>query len=496
MPEIKVLVVDDEKELLDLMVRRLVRLGYEPDTAGDGRAASALIERTEYDLIVTDIYMPGVTGLGLLRHAKERDPHVQVVVVTGSATLENAIEALNEGAFAYLQKPFDHLSVFDNLVSRALDYRRLAMDNLRMAEIQRRRGDMLEDEVTQRLSQLRQRQKELLDLLGSLPDGVVVVEEGGRVVLSSPVAEKWLARELRSGEQHIQRFIEKVHDEWAEECVEIEIGAHALVLTAVELPSATEKKRKVVIIREVKKSSPDFHPQLAEPLETLKKGLAWLYQQRMDHGATELLIYLAKQVSDMEALIGRSLGSDDRAGTEPTDDHGAAVSALPVGAMGQAVEAQYAEEISSGQEADELSMDQQSSGPTEAEIHEAEPLTDEIISAPPEQEAASEWPTTPKRKMLRSLHRPTQPLDQTEEAGAADRDQGEGAPESKDEQAFDALIEMLDEDADESPLDVSIFEDGDDSHLNRLAEVTQPHSTSGQTPWPPQPPSENDEDEG
>jgi DNA-binding response OmpR family regulator len=493
MPEIKVLVADDEKELLDLMVRRLVRLGFEPDIAGDGRAALALIERTEYDLIVTDIYMPGVTGLRLLRQAKERDPHVQVIIVTGSATLENAIEALNEGAFAYLQKPFDHLSVFDNLVSRALDYRRLAMDNLRMAEIQRRRGDLLEDEVTQRLSQLRQRQKELLDLLGSLPDGVVVVEEGGRVVLSSPVAEKWLARELRSGEQRIQRFIEKVHDEWAEECVEIEVGAHALFLTAVELPSETEKKRKVVIIREVKRSSPGIQPRLAEPLETLKKGLAWLYQKRLDHGATELLIYLAKQVSDMEALIGGALGSNGRTGVDLADDRDATISELPAGSIEDAIEAQHVKEKFDVREAEERSLDQLNSGPPEVEHREEEPSDDEVI-APLEQEAASKRPTTPERKMLRSLHQRTKSLDRSEKGDVAEGVEEVGASESEQDQAFNSLIEMLDDEM-ESALDVSIFKDQDDGHLERLAEVTHPHSPSGQAPWPPPPPSDNDEDE-
>jgi len=161
------------------MCRRLGRMGLQVDRAEDGRAALEMIKRAGYDLILTDIYMPGATGLDIIRLAKENDPHVQVVVVTGSATLDNAVEALNMGAFSYLTKPFDHLSVFDNAVSRALEFRHLALDNLRMAEIQRRRGGLLEDEVTERVRLLRTRQPELQDLLACLPDGVVILEEGG-----------------------------------------------------------------------------------------------------------------------------------------------------------------------------------------------------------------------------------------------------------------------------------------------------------------------------
>jgi DNA-binding NtrC family response regulator len=76
-----------------------------------------MVQTTAYDLILTDIYMPeGPASRSCT--AKENDPHVQVIVVTGSATLDNAVEALNMGAFSYLSKPFDHMSVFDNAVSR------------------------------------------------------------------------------------------------------------------------------------------------------------------------------------------------------------------------------------------------------------------------------------------------------------------------------------------------------------------------------------------
>ncbi|UCF61367.1 MAG: response regulator, partial [Anaerolineaceae bacterium] len=307
--EFKILVVDDDESMLDLMTLRFNKMGLKVERANDGRMAQKAIEQTTFDLIVTDIYMPGGTGLSLLRKAKEQDPHTQVIVVTAGATLENAIEALNNGAFAYLTKPFDHVSVFDNVVSRALEFRRLVLDNQRMAEIQRRRGDMLEDEVTERVQQLRERQRELLDLLSTLPDGVVVVEEGGRVVLSSPVAEKWLSRELRMAGQPIQRFIETVHDEWAEEEAQAEIGEHTLRLTAADLPTeGEEKKRKVVVIHEVEELPPGLTPQLSDPLARLKQGLAWLYKQKMGTAVLDVLKQLAVQINELERLSAQPDG--------------------------------------------------------------------------------------------------------------------------------------------------------------------------------------------
>jgi DNA-binding response OmpR family regulator len=304
MPDFRVLVADDDPQLLELMERRLKKLGLEPDRAIDGRAAKVLLENNKYDLIVTDIYMPHGTGLELLRLAKDQDPHIQVVVVTAAATLDNAVNALNEGAFGYMSKPFDHISVFDNMVSRAVEFRQLILDNQRMAAAQRRRGDILEDEVTSRVDQLRQRQRELIDLLSALPEGVVVVEEGGRVILSSPVAEKWLAQELRSGGQPIQRFIETAHDEFAETEVDVEIGSDIVQLSAVDLPTQGEKLRKVVIIREVDYGSIDTGERLRDSLTNLKKGVTWLFRHNEEDESAELIEYLLKQVSDLERMTG------------------------------------------------------------------------------------------------------------------------------------------------------------------------------------------------
>lgn len=296
-----VLAVDDDPSLLKLMVRRLDKLGLQIEQASDGRSAMELIENNSYDLVVTDIYMPGVTGLELLKQAKERDQHTQVIVVTAAATMENAVEALNNGAFAYLTKPFDHMTVFDNVVSRALDYRRLMLDNLRMAEIQRRRGDMLEEEVTERVIQLQKWRRETLDLIACLPDGVVVVEPGGRIIMTNPKADHWLAMDEEDGDRPLHKYLETVHEEWTAAEWEVELGEIDLILFSSDLPDQNGKERKVVVMRYDEAGSK--FPDITDSLVELKHGLAWLYNQDVDDRILGRVALMAKLVADLEEIV-------------------------------------------------------------------------------------------------------------------------------------------------------------------------------------------------
>ncbi len=306
--EMRVLVADDEPSMLDLMIRRLVKMGITPDKASDGGTAQALIEQNDYDVIITDIYMPEVTGLELLHIAKERDPNVQVVVATAAATIDNAVDALNNGAFGYLTKPFDHLSVFDKVVTRAMEFRRLLLDNERMAEVQKRRGDMLEEEVTQRIRQLRDRQRDLLNLLTALPLGVTVVEEGGRVVMSNPQAERWLAEEKEADEQPIRAFMASVHETDSEPSIEVVIAGRTIRLTAVDILHGTPKKQKVVIIGEMEHEEEGISQgtMVEEAVDRLNDGLMWLAGQPMEAKANNVVKGLVREI----VSLGRMMGLD------------------------------------------------------------------------------------------------------------------------------------------------------------------------------------------
>ena len=301
MADLRILLCDDDPDLLGLLTRRLEKMGLQHDVAADGRLAISLVEKNSYDVIVTDIYMPEATGLEVLQFAKQRDPDIQVVIITSSATLDNAIDALNHGAFGYLTKPFDHLIVFDNMVSRAAEYRHLLVANKHKAEAQKRRGDMLEDEVAQRVQQIQKKQKGLLDLLGSLPDGILVVEEGGKVVLSSPVGERWLARDAKAEQQPIHKFISQVNAPAAERNGKARVEDRDLQLIAVDFPAEGNLRRKAVIIREIESDALGAGSLVTETVMGIKKGLAALYKQGV---GTEAVLNLANQFAVLEQLAG------------------------------------------------------------------------------------------------------------------------------------------------------------------------------------------------
>jgi two-component system response regulator PilR (NtrC family) len=101
-----ILVVDDETTTQDTLGMFLETEGYRVATAGSGEEALARIEQQEFDVIVADVVMPGLSGLEVLERSRELSPRAAVILMTGHATVEMAIEALRKGAGDYLQKPF------------------------------------------------------------------------------------------------------------------------------------------------------------------------------------------------------------------------------------------------------------------------------------------------------------------------------------------------------------------------------------------------------
>ncbi len=126
LPEKKqILVVDDEANLRKVLAAQLARDGYEVHTAEDGDAALSFLKEHHIDLVITDLRMPKVDGMDLLRAALRDDPSRPVVMLTGVGTVDNAVEAMKTGAFDFISKPFDQSDV-RVVVKKALRTRDLA----------------------------------------------------------------------------------------------------------------------------------------------------------------------------------------------------------------------------------------------------------------------------------------------------------------------------------------------------------------------------------
>jgi DNA-binding NtrC family response regulator len=120
----RVLVVDDEPAMRTLWVRVLERFGYHVDAVDNGYAALQQLDAEHYDVVLTDLNMPQMDGLSLLRTINERQHNTSVVVITAYASLDTARQALRLGAFDYLTKPLD-LNELERTVQRCLEMREL-----------------------------------------------------------------------------------------------------------------------------------------------------------------------------------------------------------------------------------------------------------------------------------------------------------------------------------------------------------------------------------
>ncbi len=131
MPRERILVVDDEPEVLDLCIRVLAAEGYEVQGVNGGRQAIALVQQKSFDLLLTDIRMPDVNGLEMVRALKELDNELICITMTGFGTMDIAIQALKLGVDEFVVKPFtpDELCL---AVARAMEKERLRRENVRL----------------------------------------------------------------------------------------------------------------------------------------------------------------------------------------------------------------------------------------------------------------------------------------------------------------------------------------------------------------------------
>src|SRR5687767_11950585 len=103
----RILVVDDEQGIRDVLKWELSAEGFHVSEAADGASALKALSNATYDLVISDVRMPGLSGVEVLRSVRKRAPETEVIISTGHATVETSIECLRGGAFDLLQKPVE-----------------------------------------------------------------------------------------------------------------------------------------------------------------------------------------------------------------------------------------------------------------------------------------------------------------------------------------------------------------------------------------------------
>lgn len=170
---VKLLIADDEVLFLNMLGEILKRSGYVPDLVSSGDMAVKNIESKRYDVILTDIRMPGATGLEVLNAAKKKDPDTQVIMISAYGDTENVIKALRFGANDFIQKPVEIPAIIPNIVERASEKRLLLIQNKELVNSLKGRTAELESA----LSTINKQQEQLvhderLKVLGTMAAGM------------------------------------------------------------------------------------------------------------------------------------------------------------------------------------------------------------------------------------------------------------------------------------------------------------------------------------
>lgn len=167
---IRIMVVDDEESIREGSVRILRRMGFDVMKASRGEEALEILKKEKVAVIFLDLKMPGMDGMEVFRHIREIDDSILVIIVTGFATVETAIEAMKQGAYDFIPKPFepDHLRIVA----------RRAREKLRLT--------YLEEERKRTLLDLDTEKSRIRTVIETLPNGVVVTNAEGQVVLMNP----------------------------------------------------------------------------------------------------------------------------------------------------------------------------------------------------------------------------------------------------------------------------------------------------------------------
>ena len=179
--KVNILVVDDEEGIREGSARIIDRMGCHVLTAKNGEEGLDLIGRTEVSIVLLDLKMPGIDGMEVLKRIQATNTDTLVIVITGFATVETAIEAMKRGAYDFIPKPFepDQLRI---VINRALE-------NIAL----KREAASLQAERRRTLADLGTEKSRIYTIIDSLPTGIVVTNADSRVVLMNPAFKRLMA---------------------------------------------------------------------------------------------------------------------------------------------------------------------------------------------------------------------------------------------------------------------------------------------------------------
>ena len=209
-----VLVVDDEEGIRSGAERILIRMGLKVLIASRGNEAIDIMKKENVSIVLLDLKMPGIDGMQVLKWIREYNLNVIVIVITGYATVETAIEAMKHGAYDFIAKPFepDHLRI---VVNRAMEKIRLTAET-----------EILERERRRTLADLGTEKSRIRTIIESLPNGIVVTNSKGHVALVNPAFFRYIGLDQSDNPmgEHIEHYVKD--ENFCKLVMEISQGKH------------------------------------------------------------------------------------------------------------------------------------------------------------------------------------------------------------------------------------------------------------------------------
>jgi len=205
----KILIVDDERSIRTTLAEFIREEGHDVYTAEDASQALALLAEHNPAVVITDIILPRMTGVALLKRINEIAPDTQVLMITGEPTAETAAEAVRLGAFDYLSKPIARTD-FKSAVTSALRVSELALERSRLEEENRRYQEHLEEEVERKTGALRASEEKYRAVVENASEAVFIAQ-GGTIPFANPSTSRLSGRSSEA--LRTRPFIEWIHPE-------------------------------------------------------------------------------------------------------------------------------------------------------------------------------------------------------------------------------------------------------------------------------------------
>ena len=309
----RILVVDDEANLRLLLAREISDRGHEVVVAADSAQAMEEIGRADFDVVLTDIRMPGMDGMALTEWIKHTRPDTDVIVMTGYASVDSAATAVRLGAFDYLLKPFGEMDLVTSSIDRVIQKRRL------------------EEDLRWSIEELRASRASFRSVVEKNSDGIVIVDRKGNVRFANPAVETLLNRKVEelvggsfglsvvAGETTEHEIIGRGGERRITEMHVVETEWQGEIAYLASLRDTTERKRAEAALRQYTKRLQTLHEidqailAVRSPEEIARAAMCHLRQ---------LVPYLRASVvgfdieADKATVLAVSVRGETKIGTE------------------------------------------------------------------------------------------------------------------------------------------------------------------------------------